>query len=55
MMLVTGVKRLFPGDSETCERVSLSSANSINIGRLVPQVVYYFAAYKSLVDGMRLS
>ncbi len=25
----------------------LSSANSINIGRLVPQIVYYFAAYRS--------
>lgn len=27
----------------------LSSANSINIGRLVPQVVYYFYAYSRLV------
>jgi len=26
-----------------------SSANSINIGRLVPQVVYYFSAYSQLV------
>ncbi|GBG93853.1 threonine synthase [Ligilactobacillus salitolerans] len=31
------------------ERVHLSSANSINIGRLAPQVVYYFAAYQQLV------
>ena len=30
------------------ERV-LSSANSINIGRLAPQVVYYFRAYADLV------
>ena len=28
----------------------LSSANSINIGRLAPQVVYYFLAYKQLVE-----
>ncbi len=27
-----------------------SSANSINWGRLVPQIVYYFSAYKSLVQ-----
>ncbi len=27
-----------------------SSANSINIGRLVPQVVYYFAAYFAMVE-----
>lgn len=29
--------------------VRLSSANSINIGRLAPQVVYYFSAYRDLV------
>ncbi|MCW3488922.1 threonine synthase [Dethiobacter alkaliphilus] len=29
---------------------AFSSANSINIGRLVPQVVYYFHAYLSLVS-----
>ena len=28
--------------------VSLTSANSINVGRLVPQVAYYFAAYAQL-------
>lgn len=28
----------------------LSSANSINIGRLVPQVAYYFSAYSQLVS-----
>lgn len=31
------------------KELSLSSANSINIGRLVPQVVYYFYSYISLV------
>lgn len=30
--------------------VVFSSANSINIGRLIPQVVYYFYAYKELVE-----
>lgn len=37
-----GVKEAFAVDSPG---VFLSSANSINIGRLVPQVVYYFYAY----------
>lgn len=30
-------------------KINLSSANSINIGRLVPQIVYYFYAYFKLV------
>jgi len=30
------------------DRLSLSSANSINIGRLIPQIVYYFYAYSRL-------
>ena len=42
----TGVKRVF-----SAEPAGLSSANSINIGRLVPQVVYYFSAY---FDAVRL-
>jgi threonine synthase len=29
----------------------LSSANSINIGRIIPQIVYYFYAYSRLRDG----
>ncbi|WEV47752.1 threonine synthase [Bifidobacterium sp. ESL0690] len=51
----TAVKRIF-GDRNLASRleesnsVSLSSANSINVGRLVPQVVYYFAAYAQLVE-----
>ncbi len=32
------------------EGYQFSSANSINIGRLVPQIVYYFYAYSSLVN-----
>lgn len=30
--------------------ICLSSANSINIGRLVPQIAYYFSAYCDLVN-----
>ena len=30
--------------------VFLSSANSINIGRLIPQIVYYFYSYMTLVN-----
>lgn len=49
----TAVKQIF-ADRELSERlahqgVTLSSANSINVGRLVPQVVYYFAAYAQLL------
>ena len=29
--------------------VTLSSANSINIGRLVPQIVYYYSSYAKLI------
>ena len=52
----TGVKNIF-GNKEL-EKVmndagfQFSSANSINIGRLVPQVVYYVYAYtRLLADG----
>lgn len=40
------VKSIF---EQVKDKPHLSSANSINIGRLVPQVVYYFAAYFSAV------
>ena len=45
----TGVKNIF-SDSEIASKLSgggvfLSSANSINWGRLVPQIVYYVSAY----------
>ncbi|MBR0399626.1 MAG: threonine synthase [Mogibacterium sp.] len=46
----TGVKQLFREIPKPKQGVSLSSANSINIGRLVPQIVYYFSAYKQLLD-----
>lgn len=50
----TGVKKIF-GDRDFAEKLAakgfqLSSANSINIGRLVPQVVYYVYAYAKLVQ-----
>lgn len=45
----TGVKQLFREIPRPVEGVALSSANSINIGRLVPQIVYYFSAYAQLV------
>ncbi len=41
----TGVKEIFAADTEK----NLSSANSINIGRLLPQITYYFTAYRDLV------
>ncbi len=48
-----GVKDIF-GDEEFEKRLFerdyiLSSANSINIGRLIPQIVYYFHGYLSLL------
>ena len=51
----TGVKQIFTNNElnkniEEDANTVLSSANSINVGRLVPQVVYYFAAYKQLVE-----
>lgn len=37
-------------DQELNEKLVLSSANSINIARLIPQSFYYFWAYKQLKD-----
>ncbi|NLZ52422.1 MAG: threonine synthase, partial [Thermoanaerobacteraceae bacterium] len=50
----TGVKRIF-NDEKTCEAMRkngyrFSSANSINWGRLVPQIIYYFSAYADLLS-----
>ncbi|MCL0100774.1 threonine synthase, partial [Peptococcaceae bacterium] len=49
----SGVKRVF-SDKDFNEELNqksykLSSANSINWGRLIPQVVYYFSSYLKLV------
>ncbi len=50
----TGVKKIFTDESFKTELKEkgyiLSSANSINIGRLVPQIVYYFYGYFNLVN-----
>ena len=35
---------------DACDGVVTSSANSINIGRLVPQIVYYCTSYAKLVN-----
>ena len=49
----TGVKALFNdrqlAEEMTAQGLQFSSANSINIGRLVPQVVYYVYAYAQLL------
>jgi threonine synthase len=55
----TGVKNIF-GDKELKEKMSLagyqfSSANSINIGRLVPQIVYYVYTYASLLKNQEIT
>ena len=54
-----GVKAIF-SDSEFAKLadekgVILSSANSINWGRLVPQIVYYFSAYADLLSNGEIS
>ena len=49
----TGVKQIF-GDTAVAERMAaagkeFSSANSINWGRLCPQIIYYFWSYAELL------
>ncbi len=49
-----GVKKIFT-DASVAEKLSekgmmFSSANSINWGRLVPQIVYYISAYCDLIE-----
>ena len=55
----TGVKRLF-SDKEVCEALEkkgyfFSSANSINWGRVLPQLVYYISAYCDLLRDEKIS
>jgi len=48
-----GVKKIFTDEAYNAllsnNHFKLSSANSINWGRLVPQIVYYFSAYADLL------
>ena len=46
----TGVKNIFAACQGKDLPFALSSANSINIGRLAPQVMYYFRSYRDLLD-----
>ncbi len=46
----TGVKNIFQDTQGKPLPFRLSSANSINIGRLAPQIMYYFRAYRDLLD-----
>ncbi len=46
----TGVKNIFAACRGKALPFELSSANSINIGRLAPQIMYYFRAYRCLLD-----
>ncbi len=54
----TGVKKIFadPAIKDKLKALGcrLSSANSINFGRLLPQIVYYFTSYFALIDQGRI-
>ena len=50
----TGVKNIFAACREKELPFALSSANSINIGRLAPQIMYYFKAYRDLLDAGKI-
>ncbi len=55
----TGVKRIF-GDPDIASKLNeqnkfLSSANSINFGRLAPQIVYYVSAYCDLIKNREIT
>ena len=54
----TGVKQIFANaglnEEIAAQGCALSSANSINWGRLVPQIVYYFSAYSDAVAAGRI-
>lgn len=55
----TAVKKIFNDkkikEELKKENIYLSSANSINIGRLLPQIVYYFYSYADLVKKEKIS
>ena len=55
----TGVKKIFADEKVRAELAAkgkfFSSANSINWGRLSPQIVYYFSAYCDMVNAGTIS
>ena len=51
----TGVKNVFAACREKKLPFALSSANSINIGRLAPQIMYYFRSYRDLLDAGKIT
>lgn len=55
----SAVKAIFTNDEIKAElnkkNMMFSSANSINWGRLVPQIVYYFSTYCDLIDQGRIA
>ena len=51
----TGVKQIFSACQGKEMKHRLSSANSINIGRLAPQIMYYFKAYRDLLDAGKIT
>ncbi len=55
----TGVKKIFTNEDYKAELAGrgyvLSSANSINWGRLAPQIVYYFSAYCDMLISGKIS
>ena len=54
-----GVKKIFTDNGYknllASNNFKLSSANSINWGRLVPQIVYYFSAYSDMLQAEEIS
>ncbi|MHB8962276.1 MAG: threonine synthase [Saccharofermentanales bacterium] len=54
----TGVKEIFSDTALAADLqkagIVLSSANSINWGRLAPQIVYYFTSYAALLAGEKV-
>ena len=55
----SAVKQIFTNDEIKAElakkNMMFSSANSINWGRLVPQIVYYFSAYCDLLEQKKIA
>lgn len=54
----TGVKKIFNDEKIREElanlNIKLSSANSINWGRLAPQIVYYFSSYVEMIKSKQI-